>query len=97
MVHGAVGIFDTIFLARTFTETMRVQGAKWGATADSLQATPSRCQPPSMQLDPTSGDVRTPPDTDRRCLLSSGSRFESCRARAVSWHLTWASCHFRAR
>ena len=59
---------------RTLVKITRSRGAKQGATADSVQATLSHFQPPSTQLNPTSGDIRTPPDTHRRCLLSSGSR-----------------------
>jgi hypothetical protein len=60
-------------LTRTLAKITRSRGAKWGATTGSFQATPGHCQPPSTQLDPTSGYVRTPPGTHRRCLLSSGS------------------------
>jgi hypothetical protein len=69
-----IALFDTLFVHSNISEDSWIQGAKWGATADSLQATPGHCQPPSTQLDPMSGDARTPPDTDRRYLLSSGSR-----------------------
>ena len=67
-------LIDIIFVHSNGLNASWVRGAKWGATADSFQATLSHCQPPSMQLDPTSGDVRPPPGTHRRCLLSSGSR-----------------------
>ena len=59
---------------RTLVKITRSRGAKQGAIADSVQATLSHFQPPSTQLNPTSGNVRTPPGTRRRCLLSSGSR-----------------------
>jgi hypothetical protein len=71
---SATAISILFSLTRTLAKITRSRGAKWGATADSFQATLSHCQPPSTQLDPTSGDVRPPPGTHRRCLLSSGSR-----------------------
>jgi hypothetical protein len=67
-------LIDIIFAHSNGLNASWIRGAKWGATADSFQATLSHCQPPSMQLDPTSGDVRPPPGTHRRCLLSSRSR-----------------------
>jgi hypothetical protein len=67
-------MIDIIFDHSNGLNASWIRRAKWGATADSFQATLSHCQPPSMQLDPTSGDLRPPPSTHRRCLLSSGSR-----------------------
>jgi hypothetical protein len=59
---------------RTLAKLTRFRGAKWGATADSFQATLSHRQPSSTQLNPTSGHARPLPAIHRRCLLSSGSR-----------------------
>lgn len=59
---------------RTLAKITRSRGAKRGATAGSFQTTSGHCQPPSTQLSPTSGDVKVPPGTHWRCLLSSGSQ-----------------------
>jgi len=47
---------------RTLARVTRSRGAKWGATADSFQATPGHRQPPSTQLRP---HVRRRQDTFR--------------------------------
>jgi hypothetical protein len=59
---------------RTLAKVMKSRGAIRGATADNLRAMLSHRQPLSSQLDTMSGDIRPPPGTHRRCLLSSGSR-----------------------
>jgi hypothetical protein len=64
-------IVDTVFVRSSTNEDNEIQGAKRGATAYSLQATLSLCQPSSTQLEPTSGDVRPPPGTHQRCRLLS--------------------------
>jgi hypothetical protein len=71
---SAIALWMLFSFTRTLAKVTRSRGAKRGATADRFQATPGHCQPPSTQLNPTSGDVRPPPGTHRRCLLSSGSR-----------------------
>jgi hypothetical protein len=53
---------------------MGSRGARWGASDGRYKSTSGHRQPPSVQLDSTSGHAWPHPATARECLLSSGSQ-----------------------
>jgi hypothetical protein len=66
---------STLFsFIRTLAKLIRFQGANWGATDGRCRATQSDMVALFVQLDVSYSDVRLPPATHQRCLLSSRSR-----------------------